>query len=346
MACVYRNKYYRRCQGDTWWWIRYRDASGKDRRERAAPTKREAQKILAERVAAVNAGKKLPPQRDGSKLFSEFAAQYQETIAERQVWSASVATAIKHWQQHLGKRCRLREITPQRVEEFRTKRLKAGVRKSTVNRNVAVLKRLLTVAVDWDLLRENPVRRVKQYREENQRLRFLSHEEAKRLVAACRRSRNPLLAPLVVLALNTGARKGELLGLRWADVSFEARTLSFPKTKNGERRDLPLNKAATATLRSLHRRTGHERHVFNHAGEALKDIRTAWRTEIGIGLAIGAVVTVWLTRGLTEILFQVDRWDPTVLVGVPVILIFTGLLACFIPARRASAVDPSEAMRG
>ena len=275
---LFRNRYYRRCNGDDRWWIRYRGLDGKDVRERAFTSKRESDKLLALRRADIAKGRKLPPKRDGSKLFSEFAKEYMETIAERQVWSASVATAIKHWQQHLGKRCRLREITAQRVEEFRTKRLKAGVAKSTVNRNVAVLKRLLTVAVDWDLLLENPARRVKQYREENQRLRFLSHEEAGRLVAACRRSRNPLLAPLVVLALNTGARKGELLGLRWADVSFEARTLSFPKTKNGERRDLPLNKAATATLRSLHRRTGHERHVFNHAGEALKDIRTAWRT--------------------------------------------------------------------
>ncbi len=42
MANLFKNKYYRRCQGDTWWWIRYRDANGKDRRERAAPTKREA----------------------------------------------------------------------------------------------------------------------------------------------------------------------------------------------------------------------------------------------------------------------------------------------------------------
>ena len=67
--------------------------------------------------------------------------------------------------------------------------------------------------------------------------------------------------------------------------------------------------------------------------------------QIGIGLAIGAVVTIWLTRGLTEILYQVDRWDASVLAGVPLILIFTGLMACVIPARRASAVDPSEAMR-
>lgn len=280
MANVFKNKYYRRCKGDSWWWIRYRDADGKDKRERAAPTKREAEKLLAERVAAVNEGKKLPSKRDGAKLFSEFADEYLETHASTLAWERTVKMIVRHWRAHFGKSCRLRDISVRRIEAFRTKRLKAGVQKSTVNRNVAVLKRMLNVAIDWDLLSENPAVRVKQYRENGSSMRFLTRDEADRLLAECRASRNELLEPLVVLALNTGARKGELTGLRWADVDLDARTITFPKTKSGERRDMPVNDVVVKLLRRLKRRTGDAKHVFSRDGEHMRSFRAAWEAAL------------------------------------------------------------------
>ena len=281
MACLFKNRYYRRCQGDSWWWIRYKDLDGRDRRERAAPTKREAEKLLALRVAAVAEGKKPPAKRDGSTLFNEFAAEYMEMMGDGLVWKQTVTGAIKLWEEHLGPRCKLRDISPRRIEAFRAKRLKAGIKRSTCNRNCAILRRLLNVAMDWDLLSENPARKVRQYREENARLRFLTKEEARRLVEACGRTRNRLLRPLVLLALNTGSRKGELLNLRWVDVNFEATTLSFRRTKNGERRDVPLNRVARETLHELRQQTGKDEHVFSRNGQRLTEVKTGWAVALG-----------------------------------------------------------------
>jgi integrase len=72
------------------------------------------------------------------------------------------------------------------------------------------------------------------------RVRFLSDEERTGLLHVCRGSHNPYLYTVVVLALSTGARKGELLSLRWSDVDLKRRVLTFRETKNGETRSVPL----------------------------------------------------------------------------------------------------------
>jgi integrase len=72
------------------------------------------------------------------------------------------------------------------------------------------------------------------------RVRFLSEAERQRLLNACKSSHNPWLYTVVVLALSTGARKMELLSLRWHDVDVQRQVITLPETKNGERRVLPL----------------------------------------------------------------------------------------------------------
>jgi len=280
MAKVFRWNYYGRDKRtDTAWWIRYRNANGKDCRERVGPSKRQAEQVLATRLAAVTEGRKLPDKKDGSMLLSEFAAEYMKVVASRQAWGRNVRTMLTQWEEHLGARCRLREITPRKVEAFRESRLAEGRSPGTVNRNLAVLKRVLTVAAEWDLIADNPIHRVKPLRGERSCMRFLTEEEARGLLDACARSKNEFLEPLVVLALNTGARKGELLGLRWKDVSFESATLSFPQTKNGERKDIPINDAALAALVRLKRVSGRDR-VFGRRDRSTFDFRSAWEAAL------------------------------------------------------------------
>jgi len=280
MAKVFRWKYYGRDKRtDVAWWIRYRNADGKDCRERIGPSKRQAEQVLASRLAAVTEGRKLPDKRDGSMLLSEFGAEYVRVVASRQAWGRDFKRMIRQWQEHLGARCLLRDITPRRVEAFRESRLAAGIAPGTVNRNLAVLKRMLNVAVEWELIQDNALRRVKPLRGERSCMRFLTDAEARSLLDACARSRNEYLEPLVVLALNTGARKGELLGLRWKDVSFEAATLSFPQTKNGERKDIPINDAALDALRRLKRISGRDR-VFGRRDRSSFDFRSAWEVAL------------------------------------------------------------------
>src|SRR5512132_1411583 len=85
-------------------------------------------------------------------------------------------------------------------------------------------------------------------REPEGRLRFLSEEEIARLLAACGASAHPELHAAVQLALNTGMRKGEVLGLSWDRVDFARGVILLEKTKSGRRREVPMNDAVYAVL--------------------------------------------------------------------------------------------------
>ena len=94
----------------------------------------------------------------------------------------------------------------------------------------------------------HPCRTIERRPENNERTRFLSDDERERLLLACRAARWPRLYGLVLMFLTTGARKGELMGLRWADIDFERAEARVAMTKNGEPRVLPLLPAVLAEL--------------------------------------------------------------------------------------------------
>src|SRR5262249_21977397 len=119
----------------------------------------------------------------------------------------------------------------------------------TVNRYLAVLSHAFTIAVrEWQWCADNPVRKVSKSKEPRGRVRFLSEDERQRLLESCQVSRNSSLYTLVVLALSTGARRGELLSLHWSDVDLKRGMLTFCKTKNGETRAVPLTGYALDVL--------------------------------------------------------------------------------------------------
>lgn len=97
------------------------------------------------------------------------------------------------------------------------------------------------------------MRRVRRLEEPRGRVRCLDDDERGRLVEACRQSEDRPLYPLVILALSTGARRGELLGFRWRDVDLARGVAVLHQTKNRERRALPLAGLAVEVLRELSR---------------------------------------------------------------------------------------------
>lgn len=112
---------------------------------------------------------------------------------------------------------------------------------STINRYMTALGNAFTVATnEWEWMEENPMRKISKLSEPRGRVRFLDDEERERLLEACKVSTNPQLHILVVLALSTGARHGELINLRWSDVDWQRRVITLHDTKNKERRLLPL----------------------------------------------------------------------------------------------------------
>lgn len=164
---------------------------------------------------------------------------------------------MRWWLRQLGDR-KLNEITPPLIAEARDAlgrdaSPRAGAAsEATRNRYLAVLSHAFSIAEkEWGWVDQNPCRKVRRSREARGRARFLSDPERERLLLACQKSSEPRLYPLVVLALATGARQGELLRLRWVDVDFERGQAVLHHTKNSERRALPISRLTAEVLRAL-----------------------------------------------------------------------------------------------
>ena len=98
------------------------------------------------------------------------------------------------------------------IEQYQTERLNKGNKPATVNRLLATLSHMFTKAIDWDMVGEETLKRIRKVKllpENNRRLRYLSKEECQELISNCESN----LKPIVIIALNTGMRKGEILNL-------------------------------------------------------------------------------------------------------------------------------------
>ena len=120
---------------------------------------------------------------------------------------------------------------------------------ASVNRMKARISAILKFGVTLEWVIENPVRgKIENLTENNKRTRFLSDDEREALLVACKNSSWGKLHLLVVLAITTGARQGELMNLRWCDINFTERTALLRKTKNGDQRTLTFPTPAITEL--------------------------------------------------------------------------------------------------
>src|SRR5215471_5794752 len=141
-------------------------------------------------------------------------------------------------------------LTPLVLRTY-TRHLSRTLAPGSVRHYLDVLSAVLTVAVDelgW--LASHPLRHVPKPPLAPGRVRCLTSEERTRLLRECRASHNPWLHLLVLLALSTGCRRGELFALRWQDVDLDRGLLRLAATKNRDRRAVPIPQVALAPLRA------------------------------------------------------------------------------------------------
>jgi len=184
-------------------------------------------------------------------------------------------SSTKHLLAAFGDR-RLDGIAAWAVERYKKERRDAGAMPATVNREVACLRHMLNKAVEWGIARANPMRGVKLFREDNKRIRILSPEEEVRLLAACESSRTWQLKPIVLTALNTGMRKGEILGLKKGEVDFQAGYITVEQSKNGHSRRIPLNAALREALQKAFRQSDSGYVFAGGDGRPLTDFKKGW----------------------------------------------------------------------
>lgn len=157
-----------------------------------------------------------------------------------------------HLRQTLGPKP-LMELTNPVLDIWVREQVLAGLKRSTVNKHINMLNRMLKLARHWghipfDSTQHSPLKAL-LLGDYNQR--FLTEPEIERLFKACRASTHPFLLHFVQLLLLTGARKGEARTALWRDIDFAKRIWTVPKSKNGRSRRIVLNSAAIAVLREI-----------------------------------------------------------------------------------------------
>jgi integrase len=137
---------------------------------------------------------------------------------------------------------------------------------------------MLTKAVQWEMVNEEireKVRRVKLLAENNRRLRYLSIDESQTLIKEC----DNHLRPIVITTLNTGMRKGEILNLKWENVDLKNGFILHDKTKNGERREIPINAGLKDELQGEIRRLDVPNVFFDPAtGRPYQDVKKSFKS--------------------------------------------------------------------
>lgn len=250
--------------------------------------KTDAQKWVQDTESAIRDGRHFKTAEAKRHSVADLVDRYIQESLNHKKDSANQKRQLLDWRQRIGSRL-LSEVTPALISEMREQLAgeisrRGKVRSpATVNRRLAVLSHAFTVASsEWGWIDDNPVRKVKRKKEPRGRVRFLTAEERERLFAACKESASPYLYPVVLFAISTGARKGEILGLKWADIDWERQSAVFQDTKNDERRSVPLSESVVGVLRDLHKiRRIDTNLVFPRKdGKKSVDLRTQWRLAI------------------------------------------------------------------
>jgi integrase len=244
------------------------DADGKRRRRKGAPDYQTARLILRETLSSIAKGEALGVRGEGINL-RDFVEQKYWPTAKANVSAGEAIRARSILTKQLLPRfggTKLAKLRREDIERWQAER-RGKVSGSTANKELMRLGHLLNRAVAWGYLRNNPARGVQRAKEAPGRTRYLTAEERDLLLTGTdvtikstdgrtwtvRRAPSAALRLYILAALHTGARRGELGSLSWADVDMKARTLTFRHTKNGHARTVPMTDTLRETLAALPR---------------------------------------------------------------------------------------------
>lgn len=230
----------------------------------------DAKKWAAQTEVAIREGRYFKTVEAKKHTLADLIDRYNKSVIPTKGSQASNQQAqLQWWRDRIGAYA-LSLVTPALIAEMRDVLLDEPTHQSdrrspsTVNRYIAVLSHAFTVAMkEWGWVDENPVKKVTKPSEADGRVRYLSDDERERLFAECRKSRQTALYPIVLLAINTGMRQGEILNLFWEEppsppktgawgvVELDRQRVVLHRTKNGSRRVLPLTAQTIESIQSI-----------------------------------------------------------------------------------------------
>jgi integrase len=260
------------------WWLAFVGLDGRLQRVSSGLTNfKEAQVKLEDARAEVRKGnepegvKKMP-----NLTFSELAERYRTWCKAQRGYEVSKKYYVDALESRFG-HIHLNRISTIIVEEYVNELLAEKKSAAHVNRIIGTLKNAIRKAVDFELCSEATLKQVRKIKtmKENKLCRFLSHEEAATLIENCPER----IRHIVVFALNTGCRRGEILGLKWSSVDLKHGFLRLEETKSGEKRDIPVNDTLRGVLEGLSRRLDCD-YVFQMDGQRMGEFKRSFKTAL------------------------------------------------------------------
>jgi integrase len=257
-------------RGNVWWsyvWVdgvRHATSTGTANRRKAETIERQHRDEL-------NDIRQRVPQRNPEMTFGELVAKF---IANGMSKPHSL-DRLNHLLPFFSD-MPLMDITAAAVRRYRAERHREKqIKEATVNRDLSVLRRVLYWGVEEGLLAANPLGRLRMERERRIKRPVMSLREERLLLA-----KSPdHLRRIILCALHTGMRRGEILTERWEDIDFDNRILyvTHSKTPEGEAREIPLTDALCQTLLEKRKAQGP---VFTYEGDPIKLVKTTWASSL------------------------------------------------------------------
>lgn len=261
-------------RGKTWYIAYYVHGEQVKEKIGTAPmlTKGQAELALKARLGEVVQDRyKLEKAKQRIRLLN-LIQQYLKWIKENQKGYSREVSISRHFVQFMGD-IYIDTINSWDIEKYKSKRKQDGMKPSTINRELNMLRSMFNRAVEWGQVEKNPIYGVKKLKplnaEEYEREpQYISQQDFQIILG----DSSPNLQTFLVVAKNTGMRVSELINLKWSDIDFGKEVIFVSDSKNFSQRSVPMNKFVIDTLKSLV--YGHER-VFYY--QSRNSVGSTWR---------------------------------------------------------------------
>ncbi|MEN6442002.1 MAG: tyrosine-type recombinase/integrase [Syntrophobacter sp.] len=274
--------------------ISYKTLSGKKQWETVGwrhdgYTAEMAAQVRGERIRALRHGEELPNKKIDALTFSELWKEYAKWAeVNRKSFKAETSRYNQHIKPVLGK-TPVTEINPFQLEKLKSDLHKKELSPQTIKHVLVLIRQALNQGVSLGLWKgENPVKQVKIPRPNNKRERFLTSEEAVKLLNELGKI-SPQLRGMALLSLNTGLRAGEIFGLRWNHINLEDGIITLVDPKSGQAQKAFMNQTAKAMLSGRAEGKTPEEFVFkDRFGDQIREVSDTFeRTVEALNLNAG-----------------------------------------------------------
>lgn len=274
-------------QGRGTYYLRYKDRAGKTCHQKIGRTSEinlaEARKqanALKVSIAAGSDPRGEERARQAAQTFTEF---FEDRLLpylkqRKRSWEKDEGMFRLRLKEEFG-HLRLDQITKHHAQSFHSKLKAGGLSGATCDHHVKLLRYALNIAVEWDMLEQNPLARVNLFNEDNKVQNSLGDVELQRLLTVLRTDENRPICQIALFLLSTGARLMEALSAEWKNVDLQNRMWRIPAAtaKSKRVKSIPLNDAAIDILNQLETE-GKFHHVFINVktGKPFVNVHKVW----------------------------------------------------------------------